>query len=81
MAWYAAYDNLALHTVFEQKVDPRQIRKEMTILDGAMFPAFLPGLARETSFVFADTIGFHAVGLVPDSDKEPRLRSQFWPGP
>jgi DNA phosphorothioation-dependent restriction protein DptH len=72
VAWYAAYDNLVLHTAFEQKVDSRQIRKEMAILDGAMFPAFLPGLEQDTSFVFADTIGFHAVGLVPDSDKEPK---------
>lgn len=72
VAWYAGYDNLVLHTAFEQKVDPRQIRKEMCILDGAMFPAFLPGLEQDTSFVFADTIGFHAVGLVPDSDKEPK---------
>jgi DNA phosphorothioation-dependent restriction protein DptH len=72
VAWYAAYDNLVLHTAFEQKVDARLIRKEMAILDGAMYPAFLPGLARGSSFVFADTIGFHAVGLVPDSDKEPK---------
>jgi hypothetical protein len=72
VAWYAAYDNLILHTAFEQKVDPRQIRNEMAILDGAMFPAFLPGLEKDTSFVFADTLGFHAVGLVLDSDKEPK---------
>jgi DNA phosphorothioation-dependent restriction protein DptH len=72
VAWYAAYDNLAFHTAFEQKIEPRQIRQELAILDGAMFPAFLPGLARETSFVFADTIGFHAVGMVPDYDKEPK---------
>jgi DNA phosphorothioation-dependent restriction protein DptH len=72
VAWHAAYDNLVLHTAFEQTVDPRQIRKEMTILDGAMFPAFLPGLQRDSSFVFADTIGFHAVGLVSDSDREPK---------
>ncbi len=72
VAWYAAYDNLVFHTAFEQKVDPRQICREMTILDGAMFPGFLPGLSPNTSFVFADCIGFHAVGLVPDSDKEPK---------
>jgi DNA phosphorothioation-dependent restriction protein DptH len=72
VAWHAAYDNLVLHTAFEQQVDPRLIRREMAILDGAMFPAFLPGLEQETSFVFADTLGFHAVGLVSDSDKEPK---------
>ena len=24
------------------------------------------------AFVFADTLGFHAVGMVPDTDKEPK---------
>jgi hypothetical protein len=72
VAWHAAYDNLILHTAFEQKVEARQIRKEMAILDGAMFPAFLPGLREATSFAFADTLGFHAVGLVLDVDEEPK---------
>ncbi len=36
------------------------------------YPAFLPGLEGDSSFVFADTLGFHAVGMVPDSDKEPK---------
>ena len=38
----------------------------------AMFPAFLPGLEQTKSFVFADTLGFHAVGMVPDDDREPK---------
>ena len=38
-----------------------------------MFPAFLPGLqAHGHSFVFADTLGFHAVGMVRDDDREPK---------
>ncbi|HQH74224.1 MAG TPA: ATP-binding protein, partial [bacterium] len=32
----------------------------------------LPGLEPNTSFVFADTLGFHAVALVPDHAKEPK---------
>ena len=37
-----------------------------------MFPAFLPDPDTGGTFVFADTLGFHAVGMVPDHDKEPK---------
>lgn len=72
VAWHVAYDNLVLHTRFEQHASPRQIREELTLLDGAMFPAFLPGLEEGKTFVFADTLGFHAVGMVADDDPEPK---------
>ena len=71
VAWHVAYDNLVLDTSFEQKQIARDIRNELAGLDGAMFPAFLPNPNGGT-FVFADTLGFHAVGMVPDSDKEPK---------
>lgn len=72
VAWLAAYDNLAIFSVFESNKRAREVREELAVLDGAMFPAFLPGLEPGTSFVFADTLGFHAVGMVLDSDKEPK---------
>ena len=72
VAWHVAYDNLVLHAAFAQNMSPKDIRDELSILDGAMFPAFLPGLDDGSSFVFADTLGFHVVGMVPDSDKEPK---------
>jgi len=72
VAWLTAYDNLVIHTAFDQKQKPTDIRKELSVLDGAMFPAFLPGLECGTSLVYADTLGFHAVGMVPDTDKEPK---------
>jgi DNA phosphorothioation-dependent restriction protein DptH len=72
VCWHAAYDNLVLHAAFQQGVSPKEIREELAILDGAMFPAILPGLDSQSSFVFADTLGFHAVGMVTDSDKEPK---------
>ncbi|HKZ85884.1 MAG TPA: ATP-binding protein [Anaerolineae bacterium] len=72
VAWHVAYDNLVLHAAFEQGAAPKNIRDEFLVLDGAMFPAFLPGLEDGSSFVFADTLGFHAVGMVPDRDKEPK---------
>ena len=71
VAWHAAYDNLVLHAAFEQDQKAKAIRDELQCLDGAMFPAFLPNPAGG-SFVFADTLGFHAVGMVPDTDKEPK---------
>ena len=71
VAWLAAYDNLLLHAVFEQGQAPGQVREELLGLDGAMFPAFLPDPAGG-AFVFADTLGFHAVGMVPDDDREPK---------
>ena len=71
VAWHAAYDNLILHAAFEQGQKAKAIRDELQCLDGAMFPAFLPNPAGG-SFVFADTLGFHAVGMVPDTDKEPK---------
>ena len=72
IAWQTAYDNLVLHAAFEQGQAARDIRDEFACLDGAMFPAFLPHPEAKGSFVFADTLGFHAIGMVPDHDKEPK---------
>lgn len=72
LAWHAAYDNLVLHSRYDEKLKPANIRREMAALDGAAFPAFLPGLSAGSSFVFADTLGFHAVGMVTDTDAEPK---------
>ncbi len=72
VAWQVAYDNLVLHAAFAQNRRPRDVQHEFAGLDGAMFPAFLPGLQNGHSFVFADALGFHAVGMVPDYDKEPK---------
>ncbi len=71
VAWLAAYDNLLFHAIFDEGQAPRQVRDELRGLDGSMFPAFLPNPAGG-AFVFADTLGFHAVGMVPDDDREPK---------
>lgn len=71
VAWHAAYDNLVIHTRFDQGMRALHIRDEFSTLDGALFPAFLPGLQSNSSFTFADTLGFHAVGMVRDDDEEP----------
>ena len=71
LAWLAGYDNLLLHAVFDEGQPPKQVQDELRGLDGAMFPAFLPNPAGGV-FVFADSLGFHAVGMVPDHDREPK---------
>ncbi len=72
VAWHVGYDNLVFHARFEQGMDPKKVREEFQGLDGSMFPAFLPGLGGGNTFIFADTLGFHAVGMVLDNDKEPK---------
>ena len=71
VAWHAAYDNLVLHAAFDQGQNAKDIRTEFACLDGSMFPALLPN-PKGGTFVFADTLGFHALGMVPDTDKEPK---------
>ena len=72
VAWHSSYDNLVLHAAFDLGMEPSDIRKEFSALDGTMFPAMLPGLDAGASFVFADMLGFHAVGMVSDRDSEPK---------
>ena len=45
VAWHAAYDNLVLHTAFVEQEKAKIVRDECGILDGALFPAFLPNPA------------------------------------
>ncbi len=72
IAWHVAYDNLVLHSRFNQELKVKEVIDTLKFLDGAMFPAYLPGLEKNTTFVFADNLGFHTVGMVLDSDKEPK---------
>lgn len=76
VAWHVGYDNLVLHARFDKdnpkKMPPNKVRDELALLDGAMFPTFLPGLEPGKAFIFADTLGFHAVGMVQDDDREPK---------
>ncbi|MBF2760000.1 MAG: ATP-binding protein [Ectothiorhodospiraceae bacterium AqS1] len=74
VAWHAAYDNLLLHAAFDESegsFSAKDLLKEFEGLDGAMFPAFLPN-PKGGAFVFADTLGFHAVGMVPEDNIEPK---------
>jgi DNA phosphorothioation-dependent restriction protein DptH len=72
VAWHVAYDNLVFHARFKLGIPAKEISEELKFLDGAMFPAFLPGIEKGSTFVFADTLGFHTVGMVLDNNKEPK---------
>jgi len=73
LAWHCAYDQLLAWCRYDQKdLSNKKILDVVFTLDGAHFPAILPGLRYGESFVFGDTLGFHAVAMVADSDKEPK---------
>lgn len=76
VAWHAAYDNLVLHARYGgtdgKSSKAAEVVKEMTVLDGALFPAFLPGLEQGETFIFGEMFGFHAVGMIPSDDSEPK---------
>ena len=72
VAWHSAYDHLAIFSRYSSQMPARMIRDELRTLDGAMFPAFLPGLQSGKSFVYGDSLGFHSVAMVPSDDREPK---------
>jgi DNA phosphorothioation-dependent restriction protein DptH len=45
LAWHAGFDYLAAHSRYEQAVKPGAVKEALAKLDGALMPAFLPGLA------------------------------------
>ena len=71
-AWHGVYDQLAAHARYEQGLAPAAVQKSMKALDSAHFPAALPGIPPGPGFVFADTIGFHAVAMTLDGEPEPK---------
>jgi hypothetical protein len=71
-AWHGVYDQLAAHARYEQGLSPAAVQKSMRALDSAHFPAALPGIRPGSGFVFADTLGFHAVAMTLDGEPEPK---------
>ena len=73
MAWHAAYDSLLLHAAFDEEQPSRKAQDEFRGLERRHVSGLsLPSPDTGGTFVFADTLGFHAVGMVPDHDKEPK---------
>ena len=72
VAWHQAYDELARHAKYSEGLKAVEVVKMLKVLDGSYMPAFLPGLAENSSFVFGDTLGFYAVAMLRHDEKEPQ---------
>lgn len=72
VAWHNAYDELAFHARFKEKLSPSETVNTLKTLDGSFVPMFLPGIEANKSFVFGDTLGFYAVAMIQDGEPEPQ---------
>ncbi len=72
LAWQAAYDDLLFELRFRQGATLKGRGHDLSHLVGAWFPGWLPGVDDVRAFVFADTLGFHAVAMTPEADPEPK---------
>jgi len=72
LAWQAAYDALLFDLRFRQGATLKGRNHDLSYLSGAWFPSWLPGVDNVRAFVFADTLGFHAVAMAPEADPEPK---------
>jgi DNA phosphorothioation-dependent restriction protein DptH len=71
-AWHAHYDQVVVHARYEQGLSQSQIQKTVQPIDSAFFPFALPGSDGSSCFVFADVIGFHALAMIVDGEREPK---------
>jgi hypothetical protein len=72
VAWQQNFDMLAYHHCYEEGTLPSKVAKLLGALVGAQYPAMLPGFENGETFVFVDSLGFHAVAMGPSDDKEPK---------
>ena len=72
LAWHALYDQVAAHARYEQGLSHTATAQALQAIDGAHVPAMLPGADGVRGFLFGDTLGFHAVAMTPDGDREPK---------
>lgn len=72
VAWHSAYDELAYHARFVEELKAAEVVNTLKTLDGSYVPAFLPGLEPHSSFVFGDMLGFYAVAMIRDDEREPQ---------
>lgn len=72
VAWQQAFDMLARCHRYEEQTAPAKAARLLGALTGAHYPAMLPGFEKGESFIFADSLGFHAVAMTATDDEEPR---------
>lgn len=72
VAWHYAYDTLLYYTKYEENLDINHILDISKSIDGAYYPFLLPGIEKNTSFIFGDKLGFYCVAMIPENASEPQ---------
>lgn len=72
VAWQQAFDMLARRHRYEEGTTTLKVSKLLGSMIGAHYPSMLPGLEDGKAFVFADSLGFHAVAMTAADDEEPK---------
>lgn len=72
VAWQQGFDMLVWRHRYAEGAPPTKVAKLLGSLIGAHYPAMLPGFNQGEAFVFADSLGFHAVAMTATDDTEPK---------
>jgi hypothetical protein len=72
VAWHSAYDSFVRFARYQEHLSRKAVTKAAGALDGSLFPWCLPGIDSSQRFVFGEMLGFHAVAMVLDDDREPK---------
>jgi DNA phosphorothioation-dependent restriction protein DptH len=72
VGWHSAYDAFIRFARYHEHLSRKAVIKAAGALDGSLFPWCLPGINSSQRFIFGDMLGFHAVAMVLDDDREPK---------
>jgi hypothetical protein len=74
LAWHGLYDLVAAHARYEEAARHAPLVETLKALDSAHFPLALPAPAGSATrgFIFADVLGFQAVAMIPEGEREPK---------
>ena len=85
LAWHGLYDHVVAHIRYQQGLAAQTVPQALAGVDGTHLPAMLPGSDGVRGFLFADTLGFHAVAMTVDGEQEPKsavalMAAALWGG-
>ncbi len=76
IAWQQGFDLMVAYHRYRAdnagKLTVKRLTELLRPVNGAHYPAFLPGIDPGQTFVFGDTLGLHAVAMVAADDPEPK---------
>lgn len=76
IAWQQGFDLMVAYHRYPEdnagKLTVKRLTELLRPINGAHYPAFLPGIEPGQTFVFGDTLGLHAVAMVAADDPEPK---------